>query len=170
MKLHWFLLTATHFLFSVFRTVGCFGLLEIKRKTLPGMSADFIGRHKGMKCSWLHTSWRKSNLYWNKIWNVIKSMDLYSLLGIHTYNIISYFTTGTLMVCYVKLHWFSISKSFCFFVISQSHQFLWGFLHSINPDFQSSHTQASFKALCFCLICYDEAMDYQALLPHKAYS
>ena len=40
------------------------------------MFADLMGRHKGIKCSCWHTSWRKSNLYWHKVWKRGKRMTI----------------------------------------------------------------------------------------------
>lgn len=37
---------------------------------LPGMFEDLMGRHRGIKCSWWQTSWRKSNLNWCKVWKI----------------------------------------------------------------------------------------------------
>lgn len=86
---------------------------------LPGMFADLMGRHKGIKCSCWHTSWRKSNLYWHKVWkrgkwNVYYLHNLKDSVPSEVVNVsVSQFLeTGqghpkevTLFVPYVKLLW-----------------------------------------------------------------
>lgn len=88
-----------------------------------------MGRHKGIKCSCWHTSWRKSNLYWHKVWkrgkwNVYYLHNLKDSVPSEVVNVsVSQFLeTGqghpkevTLFVLYVKLLWDKILPCHIFF-------------------------------------------------------
>lgn len=128
-----------------------------------------MGRHKGIKCSCWHTSWRKSNLYWHKIWKRDKLNEYYlQAKKINkTKNSHLTFVPKKKMWLLLYDHWLFVKfKEFCpSIVVNAGSLPIWGVWSRPPPEVISFVTYLT-EACLFILLVYNTLI-LRKIVPHQ---